>query len=94
VPVDQSKIPLLSPGGFLVGVFSAQELKLMKGVDLRINKRGNITSAHTKPLTCHIVKLNLNARKYGVIPKGGEDPRPNEALPNGLRCWAFGGVDC
>lgn len=95
MPVDQNKIPLLSPGGFLIGFFSAQELKTMKGLDLRINKRGNVTSAHTKWLTCHVVRLNLNgSKRYGLISKGGKDPRPNEMLPNGLRCWAFGGVDC
>lgn len=84
MPVDQDRIPLYSPGDHIVGFFSAQEVKSMRGVDVVTNKRGKIQRANLKPLTCHVVKFHDFSSTYGTCPT-----RRNEQLPSGLRLYAL-----
>ena len=60
-----NRIPLYAPGGFFVCNLSILQAESMRGVELKRNKRGHITEAHMKPLTCHIVR-------YGDTPGYGE----------------------
>ena len=75
-------IPLYAPGGQFVRNLTASEAESMRGITLRRNKRGNVTSAIQKPLTCHVVK-------YGDKPGYGEEFE--QELSNG-RVYALRGT--
>jgi len=59
-------IPLYAPGGQFIRNLTASEAESMRGITVRRNKRGNVTSAILKPLTCHVVK-------YGDKPGYGDE---------------------
>ena len=76
-------IPLYAPGGHFVRNLSASEAETMKGATIRRNKRGHITSATLKALTCHVVR-------YGDKPGYGEEFE--QELPSGC-VYALRGVE-
>jgi hypothetical protein len=82
LPIDQNRIPLYSPGENIVGYFSAVELKRMAGVEVTANKRGNITRAYLKPLTCHVVRHSDFSSLYGTCSY-----QRNEQLPSGYKIY-------
>ena len=82
MPTDQNRIPLHTPNGSIVGLFSAVEIRAMKGVEVNTNRRGNITRAYLKPLTCHIVRFSDFSSLYGTCSY-----QRNEQLPSGYKIY-------
>lgn len=61
-------IPLFASDGQFIRNLTPTEAGTMRGIDLSRNKRGHITRATMKSLTCHVVR-------YGDKPGYGDEFR-------------------